>query len=806
MRLWSFTFAVVVCLLPGVEAAGLPQRFVVVVRDENQVPVAGARVALLRSTGELTARGETDSVGRRELAVLSSGRYRLRVEKPGFYVVTEEVEVREGSQAEVTLNRVQEFREVVEVVAPAESIEPAETAAREQLPAAAIFNVPYATTRDIRNALPLLPGVLPAPGGQASIAGGAPESNQIQLDGFNITHPAFGLFTLRVSTDAVRSLEVHAGRASAEEGKAGGGIVAMSTGMGDDRFRFAATDFIPSVQNRKGLNLNNWTPRTTFSGPLRRGQAWFYNAFDGEYGIDIVEELPEGADRSTAWRIGNLAKVQINLQPGHALTASFLLNRSHVSHAGLTPFNPQEITLRADGWAWWAAMREQSYFAGGTLLELGWAVSEYDEDARPQGELPHLVRPGSTAGNFFRTSRSRAQRQEWQASVAVPPMKWRGEHQMKLGTSFERARHRRGETRRPVVFLRADDTLLREIRFAGAQPAGEVFRLPVAFVQDRWSPRERLVVELGLRFEGVPVGGPVFVLPRFAASYFFDRPRETKLVAGVGLYSAPPTAELLTRPDAGLRFDQFFAADGVTPAGAPMVTFFRAAPENLKAPRMWQWSAGIHHRLPGNFILRLEYLGRRGREGLVYVPQPGGAHELRNARRDRYDAFHLAVQRSFRGGYQFFSSYTRSRARSNAILDYSPDLMLFSPQTGGRQPWDVPNRLLVWGWLPLIWRIDLGYSLDWRTGYPFHVVNNQRQSVEPPHSRRLPDYFSLNAHLERRFRIAGGLWALRGGFDNLTGRRNPTSVDNNADSPTFLTFGGRQSRALIGRVRFLGRK
>ena len=39
-----------------------------------------------------------------------------------------------------------------------------------------------------------------------------------------------------------------------------------------------------------------------------------------------------------------------------------------------------------------------------------------------------------------------------------------------------------------------------------------------------------------------------------------------------------------------------------------------------------------------------------------------------------------------------------------------------------------------------------------------------------PDAQRFPDYFSLNLQLEKRFHLFGYYLALRGGFDNITGR------------------------------------
>jgi hypothetical protein len=47
---------------------------------------------------------------------------------------------------------------------------------------------------------------------------------------------------------------------------------------------------------------------------------------------------------------------------------------------------------------------------------------------------------------------------------------------------------------------------------------------------------------------------------------------------------------------------------------------------------------------------------------------------------------------------------------------------------------------------------------------------------------------------------------LRAGFNNITNRHNPTAVDNDVDSPQFLTFGGLEGRSLTARIRLLGKK
>jgi hypothetical protein len=123
----------------------------------------------------------------------------------------------------------------------------------------------------------------------------------------------------------------------------------------------------------------------------------------------------------------------------------------------------------------------------------------------------------------------------------------------------------------------------------------------------------------------------------------------------------------------------------------------------------------------------------------------------------------------------------------------------------------------MWGWAPLPARLPgplrflfhdtrAAYLVESRNGFPFSVVNEEGYLVGRPNARRLPSYFSVNLHLERRFRFMHYQWAWRFGFNNLTNHGNPNVVNNNIDSPMFLAYGRGQQRAFNVRLRFLGRR
>jgi hypothetical protein len=78
--------------------------------------------------------------------------------------------------------------------------------------------------------------------------------------------------------------------------------------------------------------------------------------------------------------------------------------------------------------------------------------------------------------------------------------------------------------------------------------------------------------------------------------------------------------------------------------------------------------------------------------------------------------------------------------------------------------------------------------------------------VDPPGAFRLPNFFSLNPAIEKKFSFHGYRWAARVGIENITGSSNAPFVDNNVDSPKFLTFFGEAHRTLNGRIRLLGKQ
>lgn len=786
----------------------------VVVTDVNGLAVPFARITLTQPSRQFLAVGETNYAGRHLFTGLSPGLYQLLVEKEGFYAVrSDDVPVGTIRSTEVTLNRVREVYQKVNVLASPAAINPQKTSSTRRLNDNEIMNLPFNVPQDIRYALPLIPGIVQDATGQIHVNGSSTRQILDELDGFNITDPASGYFDARVPVVALRSVKVLGSRYPAQFGRASGGLIDLETGMGTDRHHFSGTDLLPSLSTLHGFHISGWTPRGSFSGPIEKGKAWFLLAPEGEYDLTLVNGLPPGADESSRWRFGDLAKTQINLTPSNILTTDFLVNEFRSNHDGLSPFDPLETTTDINESIYHASAIDQSTLSNGMLMEYGIGFSRFHTAQLPLGTATYVITPESTRGNYFQRSEGRSERWQIIGNWIAPTIRKWGRHEFKFGVDLDRITYVQSFNRHAISILRQDGTLSRTVSFPGSPSFQQTNFETSVYAEDHWSLPHRFVFDPGLRLDWNRLVGGARVSPRLAASFTPSSEDDTKIVAGIGIYYDESNLDLYTQPMAGTRIDNFYNQTGTSLVRPPVESVFQIDRQDLKAPWFLNWSVGVEHKLPALVFLRTEFMEKRGHEGWTYenpCTGPNGCFAghffLESAQKDRYDAVIISVRRRFRGGHVIYASYTRSSARSNAVLDFNVENPYFSPQAGGPLPWDTPNRVVSWGILPLIMKFDLAYTLDWRDGFPFSVVNENQELVGSPDRLRYPAFFSLNIALEKRVSLFGFRWQLRGGIDDITDRQNPFAVDNNIDSPTFLTYGSIGGRSFTGQVRLLGRK
>jgi carboxypeptidase family protein len=804
-----------------------------IVLDENGVPIAAAQVKFEDAAGH-SYRAETNATGRFALHNLSAGDYKAEVRKEGFFVLAgQAVSLHAGNnELSLVLNHEQEVREKVQVTAPSHQIDTQDTSERSALSARDIRDIPVPNSHVLAESLVALPEIVQDHVDNLHVAGARSGETQYLLDGFEIGNPVNGALTSRFNIDATRAAEVQTGRIGAAYPHSGASILSLVTPDGDDRWRFGTTNPAPGINIQEGVHLGNWYPRLTFSGPFERGRFWFSDSISVQHTFGVVKQLPPNANTFEEWAGDNLVRLQYNISPRHILHASFLYNRANHSNLGLDALDPQSTTVTADQRRAFVSLKDQLWLYE-TLFELGVAADGGVLDYTPQGSQPYVLLINGTSGNYFQHLSQRGRRLQAVANVIAASRHWHGTHQFSVGANAAGLVFHQSSQRGEIDALQVtnpNDGAACTSATAGCLVRRSTFTGPVtprlsntqvgAYAQDTWSMSRYFVFQAGMRTDGDRFTQSAMAEPRVSANVLPFGDDRAKFSLGWGVYNAPLNLALIGQVLDQQQVDNFYDSGGNVVPPSPVVSQFVLPAGGLQQPRFETSSAGWQEKFGRNTLVGLELLARNGSHGFAFVDQqpsqPGGVFLLQDQRKDRYRSATFSVRHVFSENSELYGAYTRSRARSNEVLNPSLGSIFYVAQQPGPVAWDAPNRLVTWGWAPThIWSTQLSYFFEYRSGYPFSVVNLQQQLVGLPNSLRFPAYASLNLGLEKKFAFRGYLWAARVEAVNILGRQNPDSVVNNIDAPActsvvrsgcFGAFAGGQGRATTLRVRFVGRK
>jgi hypothetical protein len=429
----------------------------------------------------------------------------------------------------------------------------------------------------------------------------------------------------------------------------------------------------------------------------------------------------------------------------------------------------------------------------------------------PQGTQPFVLLINGTSGNYFQGLHQRGRRLQAVGNVIAASHLWHGRHQFAAGLNVAGLGYSQSALRTEIRALRADGALVRQSSFAGLENLRLSNTQAGAYAQDTWSISKHFIFQVGLRTDWDRFTQSAMAEPRISGNVLPFGDDSAKFSLGWGIYNAPLNLSVIGQVLDQRQLDSFYDPTGTVVVLGPVTSRFVLPAGGLHQPRFTISSAAWQQRLAHNTLLSIELLARNGDHGFAFVDQqpaqPGGIFLLQDNRRDRYRAVTVSAHHVFSQSRELFAAYTRSVAHSNEVLNPALGSIFYAPQQPGPTAWDTPNRLLTWGWTPThIWGIQLSWFFEYRTGYPFSVVNLQQQLVDAPNSSRFPAYASLNLGIEKKFGYRGYLWAVRVEAVNILGRHNPDTVVNNIDAPNFGSFAGGQGRAFTLRVRFAGRK
>ncbi|MGB7846721.1 MAG: carboxypeptidase regulatory-like domain-containing protein [Candidatus Acidiferrum sp.] len=818
LRIFAAVLSALVWLAGAGNAADTPLALKGRVIDENGLPVGDAQVKLEYAGGHVFS-GATDSVGVFTVNSLEPGEYTARVEKAGFFVLQEQKLQLAADATEFTfvLNHQQEVREKVDVTVTSQRVEPSETTQSANLSGTEIRDIPVPSSHDLQQSLVAMPQVLRDNGDLLHIAGARNTQTLYLLDGFEIGDPVSGVLDARLNVDAVRSAEIETGRFGAEYYHPGAAVLRLDTPEGDDRWRFGATDFIPGINVEEGVRLGNFYPRFSVSGPILKKRFWFSEYLSATHTLSVIKGQPTNANLVETWGGDALTRFLWHVSPKHSLHGSFLYNKTRDTDLGLDALHPESTSFNLAAHRVFGSLKDQVYWQE-TLFEFGGSTDDGYSATRPQGAEPYVLLVNGAQGNYFQEVRLEGKRLQFFFDAIRTELHWHGTHTLSLGGNVSGVELLHSAARTEIqAFLKDNKTSSRLTTFAGS-PQFEVSNtLLGAFVQDNWSPKRYLVVQAGMRMDADRAISRAMAEPRVSLNVLPFADNRGKFSIGWGMYNIPLNLSVIGQTYDQQQVDTVYTYQDQNPnciavcISGPATSQFVRPVSGLKEQYFTIASVGWQQRVGGNTLVSVELLARDQHHGLVFETlspgQIGSEFLLRTSRRDKYRGATISARHTFANTAALFGSYTRSRASTDQVLDPTLGAMFFAAQQPGPLSWDAPNRFLSWGSVPTpVWGILFTYLLEYRTGFPYSVINQQQFLIGAANAQRFPDYASVTIGLEKKFGLSHRVFAVRVSAINIFNRENPDVVVNNIDAPNFGAFSGGQGRAVTARLRFVGRK
>ncbi len=314
MRKWPIlTF---LAALSSLVSAQTQSRLTGSVTDDSGAVVAGATVITRNVRTGVVTESATNASGNYQFPSLIHGEYELTVEKTGFKKalqsgITLETGITRSVDLRLTLGAVSE---TVEVSARPALLESETSSVGQLIERATVLNMPLESRRTA-GLVRLLGAVAfsqETAGEQLpmfSMAGGRSQNQMWQLDGAVVQNMSLGVAQLQLNppAESLQEFKAEMSNFSAEFGRAGGGLILMTTRSGTNEYHGAAYEFL---RNQVLDTRTFFAPRkaplrynifgASVGGPIRKDRTFFFVNYEGARRRDgvtisnlIVPHAPE---------------------------------------------------------------------------------------------------------------------------------------------------------------------------------------------------------------------------------------------------------------------------------------------------------------------------------------------------------------------------------------------------------------------------------------------------------------------------------------------------------------------------------
>jgi hypothetical protein len=780
-----------------------------IVSDDRGAAVADATLQF--SDGETANPLQRGSAGDGSFSVCLAhgGLHQVTVTHPSYLQLSRKVLIEpSGTHLDLSLNAPLTLHESLDVHADSLGLPTTTAPVQNSLGTREAMNIPF-EGRDLWPMLALMPGIVQDPLGRMHMGGSQINQVQCRLDSFTITNPISGECEMRLNPNSIETLTYATGQYSSEYGKGSAGLLNIGTRMGTDAFRYEATNFVPGVDLKMGLHLGSWAPRFEVSGPVLKRRIWFFESGGMDYVQTLVEDLKKN-NQTSSLRFNNHLRTQINVAPTVLVHAAFVANAYNAPRFGLSGLDPYSTTVDHRDRTWFSSVKQTKFFRNGGTLEVGYAEYRTFARAIPQGPGMLLFTPFGRLGNNFVNLEQNSDRRQTIVNYAAPKIHHLGVHQFRMGLDIDNASYRQDVSRSGYQHLGLNGQLLNQTTFGGSG----IFRRPTAdasaYLEDAWSIKPQILLTAGMREDWDDLLHKRAFSPRLGLAYFSEA-LGVRFSAGYAVTRDAGFLPLFVQSRDQYSITDDFNSDG-TLAHPPRTTLSSASGAAFEFPSYQNYSIGAEKALPRSLTVKTSLVRRRGNDGLTYVAEPvvdpsRSVLQLMNYRRDLYDSAEMVVRQPLAKDHEWQVSYTRSRALSNAVVNLAVDTPVGVPLNVGPMPWDSPNRLMAWGYLPTPWETwSIASLVEARNGFPYSVEDPSGMTIGAVNSRRYPMYFNLDLHVEHTFRLGKHRVAVRAGATNITNHLNPSMVDDVIGSPRYLQYYGSRGRHFMVRIRWLDPK
>ncbi len=767
--------------------------------------------------GDKKIQNVSDMEGQYDFPGLIAGEYILTVEFSGFKKYEKKLSVQiEATVEQDLLLQPLPVTESVTVIDDRTDASKTETTTPSVITDVALRDAPLVDQK-FQDALPLLPGVVRGPDGNLNIKGTRPSQSGILVSSLNVTDPVTGAPAIELPLEAVDTVQVHSNPYSSEFGKFTGAVTTIETRSGSNDLRYLFTGTLPRPRWRDGklFGIGAATPRIAIGGPIKKDKLFFFQSVEYRFvrtNVPSLEDLNENQRDIKRESFDSFTRIDYVVNSNNRLTGSFSIFPQKIDYFNLNTFNLADTTANFHQRGWFLALNEQATFKSGALLQSSFSVKQFDGDIFGNSAANYEITPDRNLGGWFNRQHRESRRYELLEVFNFAPLKARGTHSFKTGVNFSHTSFHGTDTSQPVTIHPNNSFFPRQfILFSGDGILERNQNEFSAFVQDKWIANSHLVFDLGLRYDRDSIGKNNNLAPRVGfvvtptdsdrtvvrggVGVFYD-----KIPLNIGSFEQYQSMRVLTVVEAGGLFEVIEDRD-----------LQNTAPAHLENPYSLAWNLQVDHQLTERLLLRLGYEDRNTRRDFVLEPTFNQLL-LQNNGRSRYRELQAVARFRFQEGRNIFLSYVRSEARGNLndFNTYFGNLKhpVIRPDEYGKQPFDVPNRLLFWGDFAVPFNLVLSPVVDWHTGFPFSTVDQLQNFVGPRNEGgRFPNLltFDLLVMKALKIRFRGKEYKGRAGFTifNITNHWNPRDVQNNIASEQFGTFYNSPGRSVRLKFEFV---